>query len=163
MHFRCLLTVPLVHSHFGERDGHRGHLNTWVVLGLQSPKTLACWRITVFHSHHIRRTHARSTKPSSTVHCADHERKLIRLTSRCSKRRLTPAQGCQFAGQTVMFAWANDLIRRDDAKRSIVIACMNMFSVAVYLFCSLLFYNGQFCACTRPLKHFTQEWYRYQI
>jgi ACS family pantothenate transporter-like MFS transporter len=50
--------------------------------------------------------------------------------------------GCQFAGQTVMFAWANDLIRRDDAKRSIVIACMNMFSVAVYLFWSLLFYNA---------------------
>ena len=50
--------------------------------------------------------------------------------------------GCQFAGQTVMFAWANDMIRRDDAKRSIIIASMNMFSVAVYLFWSLLFYNA---------------------
>ena len=50
--------------------------------------------------------------------------------------------GFQFAGQTVQFAWANDLIRRDDAKRSVVIASMNMFSVAVYLFWSLLFYNA---------------------
>ena len=50
--------------------------------------------------------------------------------------------GCQFAGQTVQFAWANDLIRRDDAKRSVVIASMNMFSVAVYLWWSLLFYTA---------------------
>ncbi|CAK3937685.1 Pantothenate transporter FEN2 [Lecanosticta acicola] len=50
--------------------------------------------------------------------------------------------GCQYAGQTVFFAWANDLTRKDDAKRSIVVACMNMFSVAVYLFWSLLFYNA---------------------
>jgi ACS family pantothenate transporter-like MFS transporter len=50
--------------------------------------------------------------------------------------------GCQFAGQTVMFAWANDLIRRDDAKRSVVLASMNLFSVAVYLFWSILFYNA---------------------
>ena len=50
--------------------------------------------------------------------------------------------GIQFAGQTVMFAWANDLMRRDDAKRSVVIASMNMSSVAVYLFWSLLFYNA---------------------
>ncbi|KAK5089025.1 hypothetical protein LTR05_003249 [Lithohypha guttulata] len=49
--------------------------------------------------------------------------------------------GCQFAGQTVMFAWANDLIRSDDAKRSVIIACMNMFSIAVYMFWSILFYN----------------------
>ncbi|PPJ57314.1 hypothetical protein CBER1_07937 [Cercospora berteroae] len=49
--------------------------------------------------------------------------------------------GCQYAGQTVFFAWANDLTRQDDAKRSVVIASMNMFSVAVYLFWSLLFYN----------------------
>ncbi len=50
--------------------------------------------------------------------------------------------GCQFAGQTVMFAWANDLTRTDDAKRSVVIASMNMFSVAVYLWWSLIFYNA---------------------
>ncbi|KAK5109247.1 hypothetical protein LTR62_007229 [Meristemomyces frigidus] len=50
--------------------------------------------------------------------------------------------GIQYAGQTVMFAWANDLIRGDDAKRSVVLASMNMFSAAVYLFWSLLFYNA---------------------
>ncbi|CZT21465.1 related to permease of the major facilitator superfamily [Ramularia collo-cygni] len=49
--------------------------------------------------------------------------------------------GCQFAGQTVTFAWANDLMRGDDAKRAVVLASMNLFSVAVYLFWSLLFYN----------------------
>jgi len=49
--------------------------------------------------------------------------------------------GFQYSGQTVMFAWANDLIRGDDAKRSIIIACMNMFSIAVYMFWSILFYN----------------------
>ncbi|EME43195.1 hypothetical protein DOTSEDRAFT_72543 [Dothistroma septosporum NZE10] len=50
--------------------------------------------------------------------------------------------GCQYAGQTIAFAWANDLTRKDDAKRAIVISSMNMFSVAVYLFWSLLFYNA---------------------
>ena len=50
--------------------------------------------------------------------------------------------GIQFSGQAVFFAWANDLIRRDDAKRSVVLACMNMFSVAVYLWWSILFYNA---------------------
>lgn len=49
--------------------------------------------------------------------------------------------GCQFAGQTVTFAWANDLTRDDDAKRAVVLSSMNMFSVAVYLFWSILFYN----------------------
>lgn len=49
--------------------------------------------------------------------------------------------GCQFAGQTVTFAWANDLTREDDAKRAVVLASMNLFSVAVYLFWSILFYN----------------------
>ncbi|KJX95179.1 MFS pantothenate transporter like protein [Zymoseptoria brevis] len=49
--------------------------------------------------------------------------------------------GCQFAGQTVSFAWANDLTRKDDAKRSVVLASMNMFSVAVYLWWSIVFYN----------------------
>lgn len=47
--------------------------------------------------------------------------------------------GCQYASQTVMFAWANELCRRDDAKRSIIIASMQTFSTAVYMFWSLLF------------------------
>lgn len=50
--------------------------------------------------------------------------------------------GCQSAGQTIAFAWANDLTRKDDAKRAVVLSSMNMFSVAVYLFWSLLFYNA---------------------
>ncbi|ETN42740.1 uncharacterized protein HMPREF1541_01898 [Cyphellophora europaea CBS 101466] len=50
--------------------------------------------------------------------------------------------GAQFAGQTVMFAWANDLTRHDDAKRSVVLASMNMFSVAVYMWWSIIFYNA---------------------
>ncbi|KAI5364755.1 Putative major facilitator superfamily, MFS transporter superfamily [Septoria linicola] len=61
--------------------------------------------------------------------------------SRASKFAALILNGCQYAGQTVFFAWANDLTRQDDAKRSVVIASMNMFSVAVYLFWSLLFYN----------------------
>lgn len=50
--------------------------------------------------------------------------------------------GTQFAGQTVMFAWANDLTRGDDAKRSVVITSMNMFSIAVYMWWSIVFYNS---------------------
>ena len=50
--------------------------------------------------------------------------------------------GCQFAGQTVQFAWANDLMRADDAKRSVVIASMNMFSIAIYMWWSIVFYNA---------------------
>lgn len=49
--------------------------------------------------------------------------------------------GAQYAGQAVFFAWANDLCRHDDAKRSVVVASMNMFSTAVYLWWSLIFYN----------------------
>ena len=41
-----------------------------------------------------------------------------------------------------MFAWANDLIRADDAKRSVVIASMNMFSIAIYMWWSIVFYNA---------------------
>lgn len=66
---------------------------------------------------------------------------MLRPPTRGAKFAALILNGCQFAGQTVMFAWANDLTRQDDAKRSVVIACMNMFSVAVYLFWSLLFYN----------------------
>ena len=41
-----------------------------------------------------------------------------------------------------MFAWANDLTRRDDAKRSVIIASMNMFSIAIYMWWSIVFYNA---------------------
>jgi MFS transporter, ACS family, pantothenate transporter len=41
-----------------------------------------------------------------------------------------------------MFAWANDLTRHDDAKRAIVIASMNMFSIAIYMWWSIVFYNA---------------------
>jgi ACS family pantothenate transporter-like MFS transporter len=61
--------------------------------------------------------------------------------TRAAKFAALVLNGCQFAGQTVFFAWANDLTRSDDAKRAIVIASMNMFSIAVYLFWSLIFYN----------------------
>lgn len=50
--------------------------------------------------------------------------------------------GFQYAGQTVFFAWANDLTRADDAKRSIVLASMNMLSIAFYMWWSLIFYNA---------------------
>lgn len=66
---------------------------------------------------------------------------MLTAPSRGAKFAALVLNGCQYAGQTVMFAWANDMIRRDDAKRAIVIASMNMFSVAVYLFWSLIFYN----------------------
>lgn len=62
--------------------------------------------------------------------------------TRAAKFAALILNGAQYAGQTVTFAWANDLTRHDDAKRSVVIASMNMFSVAVYLFWSLLFYNA---------------------
>ncbi|KAK5173183.1 uncharacterized protein LTR77_003305 [Saxophila tyrrhenica] len=67
---------------------------------------------------------------------------MLNPPSRAARFAALILNGCQFAGQTVMFAWANDMIRRDDAKRSVVIACMNMFSVAVYLWWSLIFYNA---------------------
>lgn len=50
--------------------------------------------------------------------------------------------GCQYAGQTVFFAWANALVRNDDAKRGVILGAMNMFSIAVYMFWSLIFYNA---------------------
>jgi ACS family pantothenate transporter-like MFS transporter len=49
--------------------------------------------------------------------------------------------GCQYASQTTMFAWANHLCRHDDAKRTVVLSSMNMFAIAVYMFWSLVFYN----------------------
>lgn len=50
--------------------------------------------------------------------------------------------GCQYASQTVLFAWANALTREDDAKRGVVLAGMNTFAIAVYMFWSLVFYNA---------------------
>lgn len=61
--------------------------------------------------------------------------------TRAAKFAALILNGVQFAGQTVFFAWVNDLTREDDAKRSIVIASMNLFSTAVYLFWSIVFYN----------------------
>lgn len=66
---------------------------------------------------------------------------MLTAPTRAAKFAALILNGCQYAGQTVFFAWANDLTRKDDAKRSVVLASMNMFSVAVYLFWSLLFYN----------------------
>lgn len=50
--------------------------------------------------------------------------------------------GCQYASQTVLFAWANTVTRDDDAKRGIILGAMNMFAIAVYMFWSLLFYSA---------------------
>ncbi|KAH8881774.1 MFS general substrate transporter [Thozetella sp. PMI_491] len=49
--------------------------------------------------------------------------------------------GCQYASQTVLFAWANSMTREDDAKRGVILGGMNMFAIAVYMFWSLLFYS----------------------
>ncbi|VUC26101.1 unnamed protein product [Clonostachys rosea] len=49
--------------------------------------------------------------------------------------------GCQYASQTVLFAWANSLTREDDAKRAVILGGMNSFAIAVYMFWSLVFYN----------------------
>jgi ACS family pantothenate transporter-like MFS transporter len=62
--------------------------------------------------------------------------------TRAAKFAALVLNGFQYAGQTVFFAWANDLTREDDAKRSVVIASMNMFSIAVYMWWSIVFYNA---------------------
>jgi MFS transporter, ACS family, pantothenate transporter len=67
---------------------------------------------------------------------------MLHPPSRGAKMFALFLNGCQYASQTVMFAWANDLCREDDAKRSIIIASMQTFSIAVYMFWSLLFYNA---------------------
>lgn len=56
---------------------------------------------------------------------------MLRPPTRAAKFAALILNGFQYAGQTVMFAWANDLTRKDDAKRAIIISSMNMFSVAV--------------------------------
>lgn len=50
--------------------------------------------------------------------------------------------GCQYASQTVLFAWANAVTREDDAKRGVILGAMNTFAIAVYMFWSLLFYSA---------------------
>lgn len=50
--------------------------------------------------------------------------------------------GCQYATQTIVFAWANELTRDDDAKRGVILGVMNTFAVALYMFWSILFYNA---------------------
>ncbi|PLB44207.1 MFS general substrate transporter [Aspergillus steynii IBT 23096] len=49
--------------------------------------------------------------------------------------------GIQLGYRGVLFAWANDLMRKDDAKRGIVIGMMNAMTIAFYIFWTLLFYN----------------------
>ncbi|QQK42492.1 MFS pantothenate transporter, putative [Penicillium digitatum] len=49
--------------------------------------------------------------------------------------------GSQYAGQTVLFAWANAATGEDDAKRGVILGAMNTFATAVYMFWSLLFYS----------------------
>jgi MFS transporter, ACS family, pantothenate transporter len=48
--------------------------------------------------------------------------------------------GCQWANQTVMFAWANRLLRDDDVKRSFILATMNTTAVIFYSFWAITFY-----------------------
>ncbi|KAL4786914.1 MFS general substrate transporter [Aspergillus varians] len=51
--------------------------------------------------------------------------------------------GLQLGYRGVLFAWANDLMRNDDAKRGIVISMMNAMTIAFYIFWTLLFYNTE--------------------
>lgn len=51
--------------------------------------------------------------------------------------------GCQYAGQTIFFAWANNNLRNDDAKRGFILASMNTVAVAVSMFWNILFYNTE--------------------
>ncbi|KAM0704936.1 hypothetical protein Q7P35_007723 [Cladosporium inversicolor] len=68
---------------------------------------------------------------------------MLAAPTRGAKFAALVMNGCQFAGQTVMFAWANDVLRNDDAQRAVVLASMNMFAQAFYMFWSILFYNAQ--------------------
>lgn len=67
---------------------------------------------------------------------------MLNPPTRAAKFAALILNGFQYAGQTVFFAWANDLTRDDDAKRSIVIASMNMLSIAFYMWWSIVFYNA---------------------
>jgi ACS family pantothenate transporter-like MFS transporter len=67
---------------------------------------------------------------------------MLNPPTRAAKFAALIINGFQYAGQTVFFAWANDLTRQDDAKRSVVIASMNMLSIAFYMWWSIVFYNA---------------------
>ncbi|ETS85871.1 hypothetical protein PFICI_03896 [Pestalotiopsis fici W106-1] len=49
--------------------------------------------------------------------------------------------GMQLGYRGVLFAWANEIMRMDDAKRAIVIAMMNAMTIAFYIWWTLVFYN----------------------
>ncbi|KAL2820847.1 MFS general substrate transporter [Aspergillus cavernicola] len=51
--------------------------------------------------------------------------------------------GLQLGYRGVLFSWGNDLMRKDDAKRGIVIGMMNAMTIAFYIFWTLLFYNTE--------------------
>ena len=95
-----------------------------LLLGWYSDHTKSRWHVGIFLSFSAIITGAIMLSPPS----------------RGAKMFALFLNGCQYAGQTVFFAWVNDLCRADDAKRAIVIASMNTFSTAVYMFWSLLFY-----------------------
>jgi MFS transporter, ACS family, pantothenate transporter len=99
---------------------------TTLVLGWYSDYTRSRWQVGIFLSFTAIITGGIMLHP----------------TSRGGKIFALLLNGCQYASQTVMFAWANDLCREDDAKRSIIIASMQTFSIAVYMFWSVLFYNA---------------------
>lgn len=67
---------------------------------------------------------------------------MLRPPSREAKFFALFLNGCQYAAQTVFFAWANELTRDDDAKRAVILGAMNTFAIAVYMFWSLIFYNA---------------------
>lgn len=67
---------------------------------------------------------------------------MLNPPSRAAKFFALFFNGCQYASQTVLFAWANAVTRDDDAKRGVILGAMNMFAIAVYMFWSLLFYNA---------------------
>jgi len=68
---------------------------------------------------------------------------MLTATTRAAKFAALVINGMQFASQAVAFAWANDVLRDDDAKRAVVLASMNMFSQVFYMFWSILFYNAE--------------------
>lgn len=58
---------------------------------------------------------------------------LLKYHSDISKRRADIA-GVSYAGQVVYFAWANQILAGDDARRGIVLFSMNMFSSVLFAF-----------------------------
>jgi ACS family pantothenate transporter-like MFS transporter len=68
---------------------------------------------------------------------------MLTAPTRAGKFAALVINGMQFSSQAVAFAWANDVLRDDDAKRAVVLASMNMFAQVFYMFWSILFYNAQ--------------------